>query len=88
MSRQLCMLTRAEMDGLARTLHSLEWQRLTPAEKQLAGRCQALGEALSRGALLTADARREVAAAAALGLLGWLRQPSREALERLFTDDR
>ena len=84
--KQQCMFDRSEMDSLARSRRNLEWEILSDSEKHLAGRCQSLGLAVSMGARLTADARKEVAAAAALGLLGWLRQPSREALERLLDE--
>ena len=80
MTRQQCMFTRSEMDGMARTLRSLEWAALPDEHKLIVGRCEGLGEAAEREAQFTDGARREVAAAAALGLLGWLREPSQAAL--------
>jgi len=77
---QQCMFTRSEMDGLARTRRGLEWEALPYEHKRLVGRCKGLGEAAERGALLSDGARREVAAAAAIGLLGWLREPLQAAL--------
>lgn len=75
-----------ELDALSQTWRHLEWGQLSDDERHLVGRCEPLGEAVSRGARLTPDARALVAACSAAGLLGWLRSESQAALERLLSD--
>ena len=81
---QRSLFRGAELDNLSQTWKHLEWERLTDEQRRLVGRAEPLGEAVSRGALLTPEAERLVAACAAAGLLGWLRPTSRAALERLL----
>ena len=86
MSRQRTLFTRSEMDALECSWRHLEWKSLPETDQHLVGRCEHLGAAVARGAHLTHEARQLVAAAQAAGLLGWLRQPSQEALEQLLGD--
>ena len=86
MKGQQSMFNRAERDQLALPWKHLEWERLTDEQRRLVGRAEPLGEAVSRGARLTPEAERLVAAASAQGLLGWLRPESRDALQRLLAE--
>ena len=83
---QRSLLRGAELDNLSQTWKHLEWERLTDEQRRLVGRAEPLGEAVSRGARLTPEAERLVAAASAQGLLGWLRPESRDALQRLLAE--
>ena len=82
MMSQQSLFAKSERDGLTATWRHLEWESLPDSHKHQVGRCEGLGEAVARGARLTPEARREVAAAAAHGLLGWLRPESATALQR------
>ena len=81
---QQSLFNRSERDGLTVTWRHLEWEQLSEPEQRLVGRVEPLGEAVSRGASLTPEAERVVAAASALGLMGWLRPESATALQRLL----
>ena len=50
---QPSLFTRAEMDRVSATRQHLEWESLPDSHKHLVGRVEPLGEAVSRGALLT-----------------------------------
>ena len=84
MMSQQSLFNRSERDGLTATWRHLEWESLPDSHKHQVGRCEGLGEAVARGARLTAEAERLVVACGEAGLLEWLRPTSRAALERLL----